>query len=140
MYSQKSCYLSFRQQISWECWFRDAKLTCSIEFLQIYRTVERKIASRMLQKTDGVTNNIKTNTSPGGLADHHSRQPKLLKNFYVIVFWFWYTSMFSPSFELIFAFLLVQFLIVAIISLQLFILECKTRFALLLRPCLDGAD
>ena len=82
-------------------------------FLQIWRTVERNEHSKSNVAnntwTHGVTDNIKTNTSPGGLADHHSRQPKLLKSFYVIVFLFWYTSMLSPSFELIFAFLLVQF-------------------------------
>ena len=69
MYSQKPCYLLIRQPISWECWFCDAKLTTSIEN-----------SKSSVAKTHGVTNNIKTNTSPGGLADRHSRQPKLPKS------------------------------------------------------------
>ena len=38
-----------------------------------------KIPSRVLQRTQKCTNNIKTNTFPGGLADRHSRQPRVLE-------------------------------------------------------------
>ena len=40
-YSQKPCSLSIRQQISWECWFCDAKQTSSVDILQIYGTCQK---------------------------------------------------------------------------------------------------
>ena len=138
-YSQKPCSLSIRQQISWECWFCDAKQTSSVDILQIYGTCQKmKIPSRMLQNTQKGTNNIKTNTSPGGLADRHSRQPRLLDICFFL--YCWYLSMLSASLELVFAFLLGSIQNLCNYFLQLLILEGKTRISLLLRLCLDGAD
>ena len=132
-YSQKPCSLSIRQQISWECWFCDAKQTSSVDILQIYGTCQKmKIPSRMLQNTQKGTNNIETNTSPGGLADRHSRQPRLL---FFFLGDFWYLSMLSASLELLGS--IQNF---CNCFLQLLILEGKTRISLLLRLCLDGAD
>ena len=48
--------------------------------------------------------------------------------------------MLSASVELISAFVFVRFKTFAIVLLQLLILEGETRFSLLLRLCLDGAD
>ena len=97
-----------------------------------------KIPSRMLQNTQKGTNNIKTNTSPGGLADRHSRQPRLLDICFFL--YIWYVSMLSASLELFFAFLSGSIQNFCNYFLQLLILEGKTRISLLLRLCLDGAD
>ena len=55
-------------------------------FANLWNLSKNTIPSRMLQNTQKGTNNIKTNTSPGGLADRHSRQPRLLDIYFFCIF------------------------------------------------------
>jgi len=106
--------------------------------LQNYRTAPTKPHKtiKMLQNTWKDTKHINNNIQEFGLIAIPVSQNFRIVFFYIVG----NVSRFIASLELIRVIFLVQFYSFAIMLLQLLILEGKTRFSLLLRRWLDGAD